>query len=84
MTLLFRDATDLTTCSSSSDFLLKCFDCFQNGMEMRCEGNRNPSACPSVRFSKLVLMQFISLDCIVEFTYELMNVEIPRGEFVSL
>ncbi len=29
-------------------------------------------------------MQFISLDCIVEFTYELMNVEIPRGEFVSL
>lgn len=82
MTLLFRDATDLTTCSSSSDFPFKYFDYFGNSMEIRSEGNRNPSAGPLVRFSELVLMRCISLDCIVECTYELMTAGILCGESV--
>ena len=82
MTLLFREAADLPTCSSSSDSPFKYFDYFGNGMEIRSEGNRNPSAGPSVRFSELVLMRRISLDCFVECTYELMTAAILCGESV--
>lgn len=42
--------------AARSDFLLKCFDYFQDGIQMRCEGNGTPSAGPWAEFRTNVVL----------------------------